>query len=74
MNNDPMELLEPGDSFSENPGCHHRISDNASDKEEASFVATLVIDTKKVEELGVEGLTVISDEYKEMIANAQKQS
>ena len=69
-----MELLGPGDTFIEHPGCHHRLSDNASATEPASFIATLVIDTKTVEELGVEGLTVIDEEYLEVIAKAQKET
>ncbi|KFZ08286.1 hypothetical protein V502_09439 [Pseudogymnoascus sp. VKM F-4520 (FW-2644)] len=73
MNKEPMELLGPGDSFKEHPGCHHRLSENASATEPATFIATLVVDTKTVEELGVEGLTVIDDEYLEMIAEAQKE-
>ncbi|KFY68541.1 hypothetical protein V496_01002 [Pseudogymnoascus sp. VKM F-4515 (FW-2607)] len=71
INDDPMELLGPGDSYSEPPGDHHRISENACVTEPATFIATLVVDTKAVEELGAEGLTVIGDEYKEMIAKAQ---
>ncbi|KFY16237.1 hypothetical protein V491_05381 [Pseudogymnoascus sp. VKM F-3775] len=74
MNKEPMELLGPGDTFIEHPGCHHRLSDNASATEPASFIATLVIDTKTVEELGVEGLTVIDEEYLEVIAKAQKET
>ena len=74
MNNDPIELLGPGESFSELPGCHHRISENACETEPATFIATLVIDTKTVEELGPEGLTVIDEEYVEMIAKAQNKS
>ncbi|KFY33210.1 hypothetical protein V494_07820 [Pseudogymnoascus sp. VKM F-4513 (FW-928)] len=73
MNDEPMELLGPGDSFREHPGCHHRLSENASATEPASFIATLVVDTKTVEAVGVEGLTVIDPEYLEMIANAQKE-
>ncbi|KFY83426.1 hypothetical protein V498_08087 [Pseudogymnoascus sp. VKM F-4517 (FW-2822)] len=61
-----------GDSYSEPPGDHHRISENACVTEPATFIATLVVDTKTVEELGAEGLTVIDDEYKEMIAKAKK--
>lgn len=74
MNDDPMQLLGPGDSFNENPGCRHRISDNACATEPATFIATLVLDTKTVEELGVEGLTVIEPEYKKMIAESQKKT
>lgn len=67
-----MELLGPGDSFTENPGCHHRLSENASATEPASFIATLVVDTETVKKVGVEGLTVIDPEYLELIAQSQK--
>lgn len=72
MNKEPMQLLGPGDSFKEHPGCHHRLSENASTTEPATFIATLVVDTKTVEELGVAGLTVIDAGYLEMIEKAQK--
>ena len=72
INDNPMELLGPGDSYAEPPGDHHRISENACATEPATFIATLVVDTKTVEGLGVEGLTVIDNDYKEMIAQAQK--
>lgn len=72
MNKEPMKLLGPGDSFKEHPGCRHRLSDNASATEPASFIATAVVDTKTVDELKVEGLTVIDPEYLEIIAMAQK--
>ncbi|KFY69363.1 hypothetical protein V496_00298 [Pseudogymnoascus sp. VKM F-4515 (FW-2607)] len=74
MNEEPMQLLGPGESFRENPGCHHRLSENASATEPASFIATLVVDTETVNKLGVEGLTVIDPEYLELIAQAQKKA
>lgn len=41
MNDDPMTIKKVGDSFYEAPGCRHRISDNLSQTEEASIIATL---------------------------------
>ncbi|TAQ83724.1 hypothetical protein B7494_g7946 [Chlorociboria aeruginascens] len=67
MNNDQMQIYGPGETFHENPGCRHWISDNASATEEATFVATFIVDTKAVEEGGVEGLVVIDEEYREMV-------
>lgn len=66
-------LLGPGDSFSEYPGCQHRISDNTSATEPATVIATLVLNTKTVE-LGVEGLTVIDHEYKEIDCKGTEKS
>lgn len=74
MDKEPMKLLRPGESFRENPNCHHRLSDNASATEPSTFIATLVVDTKTVEDLGPDNLTVIDDEYLEMIADSQRSS
>jgi len=71
MNNEPMKLLGPGETFMEAPGCRHKISDNASTTESATLVATLIVDTKVVEENGIEGLVVIDEEYRAMVADAQ---
>lgn len=43
MNDAPMAIFGPGESFFEYPGCRHRISDNASSTEPASIVATLIV-------------------------------
>ena len=74
MNNDPMQIFGPGETFTENPGCRHKISDNASATEPAIMVATFVVDTKVVDEVGVEGLVVIDEEYKSMVAEAKQKS
>ena len=64
MNDEPMGIFGPGETFTENPGCRHRISDNASTTSPAVVVATLIVDTKVVDENGVEGLVVIDEEYR----------
>jgi quercetin dioxygenase-like cupin family protein len=68
MNDSPMTVQKAGDSFYEAPGCRHRISDNASETEEASLFATLVMDTDKMETIlekeGVAGLVIIDEEYR----------
>lgn len=70
MNDEPMAIIGPGEYFTEHPGCKHNISDNASPSEPAVMIATLVIDTKVIEELGPEGLVVIDPEYQELIKRA----
>ena len=45
MNDEPMTVKKAGESFFEAPGCRHRISDNASLTEEASLLATMVLET-----------------------------
>ncbi|TVY83689.1 hypothetical protein LSUE1_G003809 [Lachnellula suecica] len=67
MNNDAMEIFGPGQTFTENPGCRHVISDNASTTEPAVIVATLIVDTKVLEEGGMMGLVVIDEEYREAV-------
>jgi quercetin dioxygenase-like cupin family protein len=37
---------EPGEGFYEVPGSHHRISENASDRDPASLLAIFVLDSK----------------------------
>ncbi|KPI35591.1 uncharacterized protein AB675_4763 [Cyphellophora attinorum] len=49
----------PGESWFEPPGCHHVLSRNASDTDEAECVAVFVVEKKVVEELGLKGLVVI---------------
>lgn len=76
MNNEPMAVLQAGESFFEAPGCRHRISDNASTTEEASLLATLVMGTEKAERLiaeqGAFGLTLIDEEYREAVMEKVK--
>lgn len=69
-----MEIFGPGETFKENPGCRHRISDNASATEPAVIIATLFVDTKVVDEGGIESLVVIDEEYREMVIEAKQKS
>jgi hypothetical protein len=68
MNDDPMTIKKAGDSFYEAPGCRHRISNNASETEEASIIATLILETETMDTLmdkaGIAGLVVIDEEYR----------
>jgi quercetin dioxygenase-like cupin family protein len=43
---DPAKVYHAGEGFYETPGAHHRISENASDKEPASMLAVFVVDSK----------------------------
>jgi hypothetical protein len=71
MNDDPMTVKKTGESFYEAPGCRHRISDNASETEEASILATLILETETMDSLmeqaGIAGLVVIDEEYREQV-------
>jgi quercetin dioxygenase-like cupin family protein len=43
---EPAKVYHAGEGFYEVPGSHHRISENASDKEPASLLAVFVVDSK----------------------------
>ena len=40
VGDEPAEVYQAGEGFYEMPGSHHRISENASDKESASLLAS----------------------------------
>jgi quercetin dioxygenase-like cupin family protein len=46
VNDEPAKVYRVGEGFYEVPGSHHRISENASDKEPASLLAVFVVDSK----------------------------
>lgn len=46
VGNDPAKVYHRGEGFYEMPGSHHRISENASDKEPASLLAVFVVDSR----------------------------
>lgn len=47
------KIFGPGESWHEPPGCHHVLSSNASEEEECEFIATLIVDTERIEKLGI---------------------
>ncbi|KAL3481752.1 hypothetical protein BJX99DRAFT_218202 [Aspergillus californicus] len=63
MNDDPMKIIETGGSWHEAPGCHHRISNNASETEPAVMLATMVLDEEDFEARGMGALIQIDEEY-----------
>nr|WP_298721116.1 cupin domain-containing protein [uncultured Steroidobacter sp.] len=46
VDDQPARVYQVGEGFYEVPGSHHRISENASDKEPASLLAVFVVDSK----------------------------
>ena len=46
VNDEPARVYRAGEGFHEVPGSHHRVSENASDREAASLLAVFVIDSK----------------------------
>ena len=45
VNDEPARVYQAGEGFHELPGSHHRISENASDREPASLLAIFVVDS-----------------------------
>jgi quercetin dioxygenase-like cupin family protein len=46
VDDEPAKVYRVGEGFYEVPGSHHRVSENASDREPASLLATFVVDPK----------------------------
>src|SRR5437764_5524705 len=46
VGDEPAKVYKVGEGFYELPGSHHRISENASDREPASLLAIFVVDSK----------------------------
>lgn len=63
MNNDPMKQIEEGGNWFEAPGCHHRISDNASKTEPAILIVTMIVDSEFYDKDGMGALIQIDEEY-----------
>jgi quercetin dioxygenase-like cupin family protein len=46
VDDEPAKVYHAGEGFYEAPGSHHRISENASDRDPASLLAVFVVDSK----------------------------
>jgi len=46
VDDEPEKVYQAGEGFYEVPGAHHRISQNASDRDPASLLAVFVVDSK----------------------------
>jgi quercetin dioxygenase-like cupin family protein len=46
VGDEPAKVYQAGEGFYELPGSHHRISENASNREPASILAVFVVDSK----------------------------
>lgn len=46
VGDEPAKVYRAGEGFYELPGSHHRISENASDRDPASLLAVFVVDSK----------------------------
>ena len=45
VNDGPAKVYGVGEGWYEDPGAHHRVSENASDREPASLLAVFVVDS-----------------------------
>ncbi len=46
VDDEPAKVYRAGEGFHEVPGSHHRVSENASEREPASLLAVFVVDSK----------------------------
>ena len=46
VDGEPAKVYHAGEGFYEAPGAHHRVSENASDRDPASLLAVFVVDSK----------------------------
>lgn len=46
VDDEPAKVYRAGEGFHELPGSHHRISENASDKDPAKLLAIFVVDSE----------------------------
>ena len=46
VDDEPAKVYRVGEGFHEMPGSHHRVSENASDREPASLLAVFVVDSQ----------------------------
>ena len=44
VNDEPVRVYRPGETWFESPGAYHRVSANASDTEPARLLAVLIVD------------------------------
>jgi quercetin dioxygenase-like cupin family protein len=51
VDDEPARVYRAGESFYEVPGSHHRVSENASEREPASLLAVFIVDSKEEDPL-----------------------
>lgn len=47
VDDQPVKVYKAGEGWSENPGAHHRVSENASATEPAKLLAVFVVDSSE---------------------------
>ena len=51
VDDEPARVYRAGENFYEVPGSHHRVSENASEREPASLLAVFIVDSKEEDPL-----------------------
>jgi quercetin dioxygenase-like cupin family protein len=46
VGSEPAKVYQAGESFYEEPGAHHRVSENASETQPASLLAVFIVDAE----------------------------
>jgi quercetin dioxygenase-like cupin family protein len=46
VGSEPAKVYQAGESFHEEPGAHHRVSENASETQPASLLAVFIVDAE----------------------------
>ncbi|KAF4920887.1 hypothetical protein CGCVW01_v006458, partial [Colletotrichum viniferum] len=63
MNGNPPQVYKVGESFMEQPGCHHTVGENNSRVLGAKLLAIFVVDTEVVKG-GYDKLTIVDEEWR----------
>ncbi|KAK0741565.1 hypothetical protein B0T18DRAFT_375031 [Schizothecium vesticola] len=64
MNGNPPQVYKAGEHFIERPGCHHTVSDNASEITSMKAIVILIVDTLVLKtEKGYAALMEIDEGY-----------
>ena len=70
FNDEPVRVFMRGDSWYEAPGCHHVVFENHLATEQTTVLATYVVETEVVKEGGLEALTIVDEEWRDVVASA----
>ncbi|KAM0795741.1 hypothetical protein BDR22DRAFT_882949 [Usnea florida] len=70
VNDEPARVLTAGETWYEAPGCHHRTFDNHLTTEPTTVLATYVVDTEVVREGGLAALTIVDEEFRDVVASS----
>ena len=70
VDDEPVRVLTAGETWYEAPGCYHRTFDNYLATEPTTVLATYVVNTEVVREGGLAALTIIDEEFRDVVASS----